>query len=512
MIKRALFAIGIWLLLASIVPAGAQAANWTAWLYNNETGRMVQVDEHGDVRRDLTLPTVIGHTGYSHDAAVSHRGTRIAYTVHNPDMNVTQLLVFDTDTNTLTASYSPGRLLADSIGFGAGGRMFNEFDTALAYGFSLNDGSWRITVLDVQTGRVLFTMASTDPLARLSDLPREFGWTPVIQHYEGVSVIFSLVLTGTEGQPTNPSYEWNVLTNVITPNVTYPVFVSDTFAPTGEVIMAIMDERLPNQLDTLPLPIQFNALHVYTPITGGRYPFFNNPAFSLNLPRFIQNGQRVMVRAYDLGGERNLWPVLERNGTLVGFAPITQTVDNLLGVGDGYLMSYFAEGVVPGGEATALVHAQTDSALEAGRVVWTGALDERMRLVWVDDTRFARAVEQIFLPWAQLAEPVAAFESLPVSPEEVPTVTPLAGGFLAVGRQATVNTTEGDSLNIRSGPGTGFDVVARLSAGARVTLLEGPRDAGGFTWWRIRISTGLEGWAVQSVDDGGLPLQTLVPS
>jgi uncharacterized protein YgiM (DUF1202 family) len=123
-----------------------------------------------------------------------------------------------------------------------------------------------------------------------------------------------------------------------------------------------------------------------------------------------------------------------------------------------------------------------------------------------------RAVEESFLPWAQLAEPVAAFESLAVSPEEVPTVTPLAGGFLAVGRQATVNTTEGDSLNIRSGPGTGFDVVARLSAGTRVTLLEGPRDAGGFTWWRIRISTGLEGWAVQSVDDGGLPLQTLVPS
>jgi hypothetical protein len=44
-----------------------------------------------------------------------------------------------------------------------------------------------------------------------------------------------------------------------------------------------------------------------------------------------------------------------------------------------------------------------------------------------------------------------------------------------------------------------------------VLLLEGPRSAGGFVWWRIRIPSGVEGWVVESVDDNGTRLRTLIP-
>lgn len=80
-----------------------------------------------------------------------------------------------------------------------------------------------------------------------------------------------------------------------------------------------------------------------------------------------------------------------------------------------------------------------------------------------------------------------------------------------MGGLATVNTTQGDNLNVRLGPGTNFAIAGKLPSGARVTLLEGPRFAEGLTWWKIRAASGLEGWAVESVNDNGTRLQTLLP-
>jgi SH3-like domain-containing protein len=72
---------------------------------------------------------------------------------------------------------------------------------------------------------------------------------------------------------------------------------------------------------------------------------------------------------------------------------------------------------------------------------------------------------------------------------------------LAVGGQATIRTTDGDSLNVRSGPGTGFAIVVKAAPGSVVTLLEGPQSGEGYQWWRIRLSNGQEGWAVDSAEN-----------
>ena len=86
----------------------------------------------------------------------------------------------------------------------------------------------------------------------------------------------------------------------------------------------------------------------------------------------------------------------------------------------------------------------------------------------------------------------------------------MSGGILVIGGQATINTTEGDTLNVRGGPGTSYQVVGRLPHGTRVTLVEGPRAGEGFTWWRVRAGS-VEGWVVESVEDRGTRLQTLIP-
>lgn len=71
---------------------------------------------------------------------------------------------------------------------------------------------------------------------------------------------------------------------------------------------------------------------------------------------------------------------------------------------------------------------------------------------------------------------------------------------LFVGDLAEVFTTEGDRLNLRAEPSIEAEIIDRLEYGEVVTLLEGPRKEGGYSWWRIRTADGQEGWSVERVE------------
>ncbi len=75
-----------------------------------------------------------------------------------------------------------------------------------------------------------------------------------------------------------------------------------------------------------------------------------------------------------------------------------------------------------------------------------------------------------------------------------PTAQPTATGGLAVGDKAQVAGTSG-VLNMRDGAGTGFKIVASLREGAIVEILDGPKEANGYTWWQVRNDAGTVGWA-----------------
>lgn len=72
---------------------------------------------------------------------------------------------------------------------------------------------------------------------------------------------------------------------------------------------------------------------------------------------------------------------------------------------------------------------------------------------------------------------------------------------LSVNEKAVVYTTEGDRLNVRSGPGLSFEIVTKLERDSAVIMLEGPRRADGLAWWRVQTADGVEGWAVERVDE-----------
>lgn len=72
---------------------------------------------------------------------------------------------------------------------------------------------------------------------------------------------------------------------------------------------------------------------------------------------------------------------------------------------------------------------------------------------------------------------------------------------LVVGEDAVVVTTDGDTLNVRSGAGRANDIVVQLPNGATVTLLEvAPELVDGFQWWRVRLPDGREGWTIDRIE------------
>jgi hypothetical protein len=62
-----------------------------------------------------------------------------------------------------------------------------------------------------------------------------------------------------------------------------------------------------------------------------------------------------------------------------------------------------------------------------------------------------------------------------------------------------------DALNVRSGPGTDFDVVASLAPGADARIEDGPICSEDWIWWELILPNGESGWSVE-IGTGGIYL------
>jgi hypothetical protein len=507
MIKRVLLLIGLF--LPALLPAHAQDATWVAWLYNSADGRMTQVDSTGAVLDNIVLPMPAGFDRYPQKVAVGHGGTPFAYVVFNSSTFQGALVI--TEGAQLLSSYNLPLTFADSTEFVADETIYNEDNSALALGYSLEGGGWGVLVYDVGAGTVMASIRHDDPLVTVLGLDAGFGLTPVPRRFAGRQVTFTMVQAGTEGAAEYNSYNWNIDTGALTQNVMYPGLDSDTFPPTGEVVMSLPDDRLPNDNAAFTF-FQSNSLHIYEPISGSRFPFYNAPNASLSAPQFIQNGELVLFDSADVA-DQFAWGVVGRDGILVGTLPPAVSLIDTEGVGDGFLYTTDTFSI----DSLTLVYVNTRDGLDGGTTVWTSPPGARPIIAWAGDT-LIRA-QAVYEPWAQLAPPVYApgadVQIAPapdaVSPADVTAPPPAFSRFLTIGGLATVNTTDGDKLNVRFSPGTEYQIVTRLEDGERVTLLAGPQSADGFTWWKIRTAAGIEGWVVESVQDGNIRLQTLIP-
>jgi hypothetical protein len=517
MLKRAVLFLTTLLSLLWIVPATAQDSGWTARLYNAADGRMTQVADTGAVLTDFTLPVPSGFDLYPQRIAVGHGGTPFAYVASNSSTFQGVLVI--SQGAALQSSFNLPLTFSDSTEFLADESMFNEDDSALALGYSLQGGGWGLIVFDLTIGTVTHTIRHDTPNVAVLGLSGNFGLTPVPRLFVGNEVTFSMVQSGAEGASEYETFIWNIDTDAITKTLAFPSLDSDLFLPTGEMVMSLPDDRLPNQSASFPF-FQANTLHVFDPLTGGRFPFYNSPELTLFSPQFVQNGEYVLVNTTHVAGAYQ-WLVVGRDGNVVDSLPSSVTINDAAGVGDGFV--YTTDTFSPG--ATTLVYVDTRDGADAGVPIWTSPAGATPIIAWAGD--IVIRAQSAYAPWAKLADPVVVSNTgaqiapaggqplltpIAVSPGELGTAaTPVFGRFLSPGSLAAINTTDGDQLNVRLAPSTTANVVTKLPDASRVTILEGPRSADGFVWWKIRTGSGIEGWVVESVDDNGTRLQTLIP-
>lgn len=509
----------VWLVLGAW-PLQAQPDIWAAWLYDSATGRAVQVDARGVLLQDVVLPVPSIYepatVRYAQGVAVSPDGTRLGYRVRGTDaagLALTHVLIYETTTQRLSAQYQPPLVpLDDSFSFQEGVRAFNESGSALAYSYiAAADGAtpdqWAVVVLDARSGSVLFELTDLAAAVQAQLGSEAASFLPIVQQYSGAAVQLSLFPYALQAATMLDSYQWDVLTGRIAPTAQYPTLSVDHAPATNETIMPLFDSRLPNRLDTAgALAIaQNNTLQVWTEAIGGRVPVFASADLDIRAAYFIENAERVVFAAFDLANAvpGTFWRIMERDGTVLTIPTISAVNERVMGTLDGF--AYVRDGAL-----AQLIEARTRDDRVDQVAVWTAPADFRPQLVWITPPTVMQAAPPAWAPRAEPVFPPVRAESQTVSPEEAATLEPLitGGGVLTINSVAIVNTTEGDRLNMRSAPGLSAPVIARVENRSRVTLLEGPRPQDGFIWWRVRLSTGLEGWVVQEADG----VETLIPA
>jgi hypothetical protein len=79
----------------------------------------------------------------------------------------------------------------------------------------------------------------------------------------------------------------------------------------------------------------------------------------------------------------------------------------------------------------------------------------------------------------------------------LPVGTPVATSpptGIRPGALVVVQGTKGAGLNLRQQPTTYAKVVSNAREDTVLTVLEGPKEADGYAWWRVRTPDGAEGW------------------
>lgn len=486
----------------SLSPAQAQAGSFDAWLYESTTGQLIRITEAGEVSR-LTLPLPDGFDVYPYGGiAVSPDGQTVAYTAGKNASFEAMLVIFSVRTNSVVATYPPTGSAYTSFDLNPAG-AFSPDGRHLVFGYSLDGeaGGWEIIMINLDSFSLGGTLSSGDSLG--STLESGFGLTPVPMHFRADGQIaFAMVQAGTDGGGAGyNAYLWHPANSTLTSTVGYTALGLDVYEPTGEVILSGADARFPaTASDSLPFGQQ-NVLSYYNTNTGIITPFYTDPAITLFNPTFVMNGAHILVSTYD-GVNSEEYRLLGRDGNGLGALTIAPAPYDVAGTKDGFLYAQYI-GTTPAFfnvnlRDGAIDFSETESAL------LIGADQTSPRIVWIgdDDPTSEYFTTETYTVWGSIGAGLADSDNSGAAGS-----TGVGLDTLQIGGQATIRTTDGDALNIRSGPGTGFAIVVKAQPGTVVDLLEGPQVAEGYQWWRLRLPNGQEGWAVDSAENE----VTLVP-
>lgn len=456
-------------------PAAAQAATWSAWLYDAEAFRLTLINATG-AQEDVILPLPAGYD-YVTLLQISPDGKQMAYIGVQSASELQTFLLYDHTLRAIIATYDLG------VGAIAGAPQFSSNGARVAFGYTLAPEGWEIVIIDIATLTITDALRYDDPPA--VGLPVSFNLVPYIQFYDGVQVAFAIVLANAGGAPEYDAYLWDTLGGGLQPTLGYVQPYADRYAPTGEIIMALEDSRLSGVSFGM---VNANTLQVYDPVSQTRYPFYHDGAYTLGKPYFVNSGAYVLFARQD-ADYAETWQLIDRVSGLIATYPPDFAPQSVIGTAEGFLYvqdaAVYEVNLVDSSLPTELIYSFPTSAFLS--LVWIGNLDG-LPLFGAGG----------YPAWAQLLDseaPEVSSDDLTPPPSDDPD-----DGALRIGGTATVNTTGGDSLNMRTAAGVSYQIRKKLARGSEVTILAGPTEANGFNWWQIRDSSGTEGWVVDFFD------------
>jgi hypothetical protein len=396
-------------MLVSIRPLSAQTEQpeplWTAWLYNQFTGRALLVADDGQILRDFALPNyeavrrlpLIGVDPIT--IAVSHDGTLLAYVTTHDGTN--QLQVFDTLTQTTLVLYEFSSELNSFLNSELTRFVFSEDDSTLAFGFSREDGTWELLVLDTTTGDIISSLTSASPTLLLPESTPQAPKLPVVLLHRGDDVVLSFYRVNNDAPPFYTGvYIWGVGSDGILPTLSFRVSPYDYLTLTGEVLRSAFNPDLSNSSD---FPERPNTLVVYEPNNVTETTFFHDERYNFGIygALFVQNGERIVTSgATSTNGDLSFdILLLERDGTIVDVQP--SVCLNRRGLADGLVV------MCESFKGTSLRYIDTeDDTLDDAVVIWESDLDadDGTSLIWAGDNRPVN--NGPFMEWAQITEPV----------------------------------------------------------------------------------------------------------
>ncbi|MDX1992877.1 MAG: hypothetical protein SF029_10825 [bacterium] len=415
MLKKGILILSLLMiaLLAASASAQEDALPWSAYLYEALTGTVTEVGSDGSVLREVVLPLAQGFNSYGPGIAVSPSGEYIAYVMadtSNPEeLSNRQVAVVDTVLSSIVATYalSPD-VQAVSFELGLGQFSFDETNRRFALGSVLVflggtgvPGGWEVVVLDLVSGTSIARLASDEPVGQ-SINPDTGLIVPVIASYENDQVTFMTVYYATEGLPQYPTYTWDTASGQISEAPVKLGFGQSTLPATGETLNVTLDERLPAGEPPEIAPIALlNAVSVYDPASGETYVIYNEPEQTLTQAVFVQNGERVLISAFqDDIMAPPLYTLIERDGTVVAQPELPQSAYPILGTPDGFV---YMEAPPQEGGSTTLVHVNTREGDFTPQVVYSIAPEKV--IVTLVNVRWNAPAPESFTPWAQLVEP-----------------------------------------------------------------------------------------------------------
>lgn len=385
------------LLLALLPGTAAQEGLWKAYLFNANSGELLQVNADGSqASYNLGIDNADGSYTGGGDLAISPDGLRVAYCrmIYSPDPQTpasAELIVHDLVTGQDTLRQPVQALQACRTGSDSFSADGTQVTVAIVNGFS-NDPSlpagtplWAYQVVDVNSGSLVASLTPDAPaLAGLSWITDAVML--LTERFDGDGIIFKVARWASEGT-FDDAYRWTPVDSSLVAVPYWNALGVDYLATTGEFAVSVFDPARPVGEPLGPIPL-YNIAQVVTP-TETRTVLAGGVEWLLLDQVFVNDGRALamlLLSTFDPNDpnalSRTRWVLLERDGQVQDLF-ISELYSDLRAIPGGYLL--FTQDVLPAAGTGATGYSLRLGAGEAMQTLWQSppAADyQSWELIW----------------------------------------------------------------------------------------------------------------------------------